>query len=96
MNVQGVPPKIYPTPSGIHAEAKIRVDTSVAPKLQKVNVYFDTPTQDNLNITFALALTPLDDHFQPDGPKGTYSLKWTTSAATPAFLDGPVFLKDLK
>ncbi|KAA6459567.1 hypothetical protein DYQ86_15705 [Acidobacteria bacterium AB60] len=84
------------TPSGLHAESKIYVDLSVPAAQQRVALYFDATTQNGLDIDFTLSLTRIDDHFQPAGPKKVYELKWKTSPQAPAFLDGPVYLKDLK
>lgn len=94
LQLQPVP--IYTTPSGLHAEAKISVDLSLPANQQRIALYFDAATQNDLDIDFSLSLTPIDAHFQPTGPKKLYGLKWTTSPNTPAFLDGPVYLKDLK
>lgn len=96
LTVQQISLTQYPTPSGLHAEGKVFVDTGLPPNDQFVALYFDATTQYGVDIDFVLSLTPLDSHFQPTGPKKSYELKWTTSKAKPAFLQGPVYLKDLK
>jgi hypothetical protein len=94
--LQGLNVPIHTTPAGLHAEARIFVDTTVPLAQQKVAVYFDATTQNGLAIDFKLSLTPIDSHSQPTGPAKSYELTWTTSPSKPAFLQGPVYLQDLK
>jgi len=96
LTVQGTSLTQFPTPSGLHAETKVFVDTTVPQAQQTVSLYFDATTQNGVDLDFVLSLTPLDPHFQPTGPKVSYELKWTTSPTKPAFLQGPVYLKDMK
>lgn len=80
---------ILAVPSGLHAETNISVDKD------KILVFFDAPSQDGVDWSFKITLTPLQGG-NPSGPAISWSTSGTTSPDLPARLKGFVPLSAFK